>query len=92
MLQRQLPGTHRRRSNRRAWVARRVLHSAAPIPGTGHVFISVMNLTSNPQRIRGNTLLGTVISVYLVYKVVPQHVDGPKPKTEVDKDHIDFVT
>ena len=50
-----------------------------------------MNLTSNPQRIGSNTLLGTVVPVSLVYQAIPQQVDNPKPKTEVDKDHIDFV-
>ena len=58
---------------------------------TGHVFISVTDLTSNPQRVRGQTRLGTVVPVSLVNRAVPQQVDGPKPKTEVDKDHIDFV-
>ena len=35
----------------------------ATVSETGHVFISAMNLTSNPQRIRGNTRLGTIIPV-----------------------------
>ena len=51
---------------------------------TGHVFISVMNLTSNPQRIRENTHLGTVVPVTLVYRAVSQQVDNPKLKTDFD--------
>ena len=47
---------------------------------TGHVFISVMKLTSNPQRIRSNTYLGTVVLVSLVYRAIHQRVDNPKPK------------
>ena len=38
----------------------------ATVSKTGHVFVSVMNLTCNPQRIRGNTHLGTVVPVLLV--------------------------
>ena len=49
-----------------------------------------MNLTSNPQRIRGNTHLGTLVPVSLVYKDVPQHIDDPKPKTKDDKDLLDL--
>ena len=48
-----------------------------------------MNLTSNLQRIRGNTCLGTFVPVSLVYQAVVR-VDQPE-KTEVDKNHIDFV-
>ena len=62
----------------------------ATVSETGHVFISVMNLTSNPQRIRSNTHLGTVVLVSLVYRAIPQRVDNPKPKIEVDEDQVDF--
>ena len=41
MLQHQLPGTHRRRTNRRACVARRILHSAPC--GTGVVLEAYLN-------------------------------------------------
>ena len=44
----------------------------------GHFFISVMDFTSNPQRIRGITHLDTVVPVSLIFKAVPQHVDDPK--------------
>ena len=50
-----------------------------------------MNLTSNPQRIRSNTHLVTVVPVSLVYQAIPQRVYNPKQKTEADKDHIHFV-
>ena len=50
-----------------------------------------MNLTSNPQRIRSNAHLGTVVAVSMVYRATPQRVDYPKQKTEVDKNHIDLV-
>ena len=63
----------------------------ATVSETGHVFVSLMNLTSNSQRIPGNTHLGTVVPKSLVYKAVPQRLENPKPKTEVDKDRIDFV-
>ena len=62
----------------------------ASVSETWHVFINVMNLTSNPQRIRGNTHLGTLVPVSLVYKDVPQHIDDPKPKTKDDKDLLDL--
>ena len=32
----------------------------ATVSETGHAFVSAINLTSNPQRIRGNTRLGTI--------------------------------
>ena len=58
---------------------------------TGHVFVSVMSLTSKPQRIRGNTHLGTAVPVFLLYRAVPQQLEVSKAKTEVDKDRADFV-
>ena len=39
--------------------------SVATVSEAGHVFISVMNLTSNPQRIRKGTRLGNVVPVPL---------------------------
>ena len=62
----------------------------ATVSETGHVFISAMNLTSIPQRIRGNIPLETIIPVSLVYQTIPQQEDQTKT-TEVDKDHIEFV-
>ena len=58
----------------------------------GHVFVSVLNLTSNPQRIRRGTVLGNVIPVSLVYRAIPQQ-STPKPtqRTQVDNDQFAFV-
>ena len=44
--------------------------------------VATMNLTSNPQQIRGNTRLGTKVP-WSLYQAVPQREDQPK-KTEVD--------
>ena len=63
----------------------------ATVSETGDVFVSVMNLTSNPQRIRANTLLDTLVPLSFVYRAVPQQLDDSKPKTEVDNDRVDFV-
>ena len=61
--------------------------SAATVIEAGHVFVSVPNLTSNPQRIRRGTQLGNVVPVSLVYRAIPQQ-STPKPtqRTEVDND------
>ena len=63
----------------------------ATVSETGHVFVSVMNLTSNPQCVRGDTHMGTVVPVSLVNRAVPQQLNDSKPKTEVNKDRVDFV-
>ena len=49
-----------------------VEQSVATVSEAGHVFISVMNLTSNPQRIRKGTRLGNIVPVSLVYQAIPQ--------------------
>ena len=66
--------------------------SVATVSEPGHVFVSVLNLTSNPQRIRRGTQLGNVVPVSLVYRAIPQQ-PAPKPalRTQVDKDQIAFV-
>ena len=63
----------------------------ATVSETGHVFVRIMNLTSNPHCVRGDTHLGTVVPVSLVYTAVPQLLNDSKPKTEVNEDRIDFV-
>ena len=63
----------------------------AAVSQTGHFFVSVIYLTSNPQRVRGGTHLGTMEPVSLVYRDVPQQLAGTNPKTDVDKDRVDFV-
>ena len=45
--------------------------SVATVSEAGHVFVSVLNLTSNPQRIRRGTQLGNVVPVSLVYRAIP---------------------
>ena len=32
-----------------------------------------------------------MVPVPLVYQAIPQRVENPKPKTDVNKDHVDFV-
>ena len=66
--------------------------SVAIVSETGHVFVSVLNLTSNPQRIRKGTQLGNVVPVSLVYRAIPQQ-SAPKPaqRTQVDNDQFAFV-
>ena len=66
--------------------------SVATVSEAGHVFISVINLTSNPQRIRKGTRLGNVVSVSLVYQAIPrQPTLQPTQQTEVNNDQFAFV-
>ena len=66
--------------------------SVATVSEAGYVFVSVLNLTSNPQRIRRGTQLGNVVRVSLVYRAIPQQ-SAPKPalRTQVDNDQFEFV-
>ena len=66
--------------------------SVATVSEAGHVFISVVNLTSNPQRIRKGTRLGNVVPVSLIYQAIPQQ-STPQPiqQTEVNNDQFAFV-
>ena len=66
--------------------------SVATVSEAGHVFVSVLNLTSNPQRIRRGTQLGNVVPVSLVYRAIPQQ-SAPKhaQRTQVDNDQFAFV-
>ena len=52
----------------------------------------MLNLTSNPQRIRRGTQLGNVVPVSLVYRAIPQQ-PAPKPalRTQVHNDQFAFV-
>ena len=66
--------------------------SVVTVCEAGHVFISVMNLTSNPQRIRKGTQLGNIVLVSLVYQAIPQRTTPqPVPQTEVINDQFAFV-
>ena len=68
--------------------------SVATVSESGLVFVSLMNLTSNPQRVRKGTRLGHVVPVSLVYQAIPQqtpHEQTTHHKTEADNDHFSFV-
>ena len=54
--------------------------SVAAVSETGTLYVSLINLTSNPQRVRCGVQLGTVVPVTLVYQAVPQKL---KPTTVV---------
>ena len=66
--------------------------SVATVSEADHVFVSVLNLTSNPQRVRRGTQLGNVVPVSLVYRAIPQQ-STPKPtqRAQVDNDQFAFV-
>ena len=42
--------------------------SVATVGETGSLYVSLINLTSNPQRVRRSTQMGTVVPVSLVYQ------------------------
>ena len=66
--------------------------SVATVSEAGHVFVSVINLTSNPQRIRRGTQLGNVVPASLVYRAIPQQsTPQPTQRTKVDNDQFAFV-
>ena len=66
--------------------------SVATASEAGHVFISVINLTSNQQRVRKGTRLGKVLPVSLVYQAIPQQsTPQPTQRTEVNNDQFAFV-
>ena len=68
-------------------------NSVATVGETGSLYVSLINLTSNPQRVRCGTQLGTVVPVSLVYQAVPQELDDvPKTskKTEADESPANF--
>ena len=46
--------------------------SVATVSETGTLYVSLINLTTNPQRVRCGVQLGTVVPVSLVYQAVPQ--------------------
>ena len=64
--------------------------SVATVSESGLVFVSLMNLTSYPQRVRKGTRLGHVVPVSLVYQAIPQQTPD-NLKTEVNNDHLLFV-
>ena len=68
--------------------------SVATVSEAGTLYVSLVNLTSNPQRIRCGAHLGTVVPVSLVYQAVPQNLDSSSKtdqKTEADGSRANFV-
>ena len=68
--------------------------SVATVSETGTLFVSLINLTSNPQRMRCGVQLGTVVPVTVVYQAVPQCLDPPtttRTKTYADDSRANFV-
>ena len=66
--------------------------SIATVSEAGRVFISVINLTSNPERVRRGTRLGIVVPVSLVYKAIPQQsTPQSTQRTEVNNNQFAFV-
>ena len=66
--------------------------SVATVSEAGHGFISVMNLTSNRQRIRKGTRMDNVVPVSLVYQAILQRTLEQQPtKTEVNNNQFPFV-
>ena len=68
--------------------------NVATVGETGSLCVSLLNLTSNPQRMRCGTQLGTEVPVSLVYQVIPQELDDvskTSKKTEADESRANFV-
>ena len=68
--------------------------SVATVSETGTLYVSLVNLTSNQQRVRCGAHLGTVVPVSLVYQAVPQKLDATVEadhKTEADNSRANFV-
>ena len=64
----------------------------ATVEETGLFYVSVGNLTSNAQKTKCATMLGTAAPVRLVYKAVPQcaraHKDGSDRKSKLPNDFV----
>ena len=68
--------------------------SVATVSETGTLYVSLINLTSNPQRVRCGAHLSTVVPVSLVYQAVPQNLDATAKadhETEADNGRANFV-
>ena len=68
--------------------------SVATVSETGTLYVSLINLTSNQQRVRCGAHLGTVVPVSLVYQAVPQNLDATAKtdhETEADNGRANFV-
>ena len=68
--------------------------SVATVSETGTLYVSLKNLTSNPQRVRCGVQLGTVVPVSLVYQAVPQNLGSStttSKRTNADNGRANFV-
>ena len=68
--------------------------SVATVCETGTLYVSMINLNSNQQRVRCGAHLGTVVPVSLVYQTVPQNLDATAKtdhETEADNGRANFV-
>ena len=68
--------------------------SVATVSETGTLYVNLVNLTSNQQRVRCGAHLGTVVPVSLVYQAVPQHLDATAKtdhETEADNGRANIV-
>ena len=68
--------------------------SVATVSETGTLYVSMINLTSNPQRVRCGVQLGTVVPVSLVYQAVPQSLGSStttSKETNADNGRANFV-
>ena len=66
--------------------------SVATVSEAGHVFIRVMNLTSNPQQIRKGSQLSNLVPVSLVSQDILQWTPTQQfQQTEADNDQFAFV-
>ena len=66
----------------------------ATVSETGTLYVSLINLTSNPQRVRCGVHLGTVIPVSVVYQAVPQNLGSStttSKETNADNGRANFV-
>ena len=57
----------------------------ATVSDAGILYVSLMNLISNPQRVRCGTRLGTLVSVSFVNEGVPQTLPTQPEKAEVNE-------
>ena len=68
--------------------------SVATVSETGTLYVSLINLTSNPQRVRCGVQLVTVVPVSLVYQAVPQNLGSStttSKETNADNGRANFV-
>ena len=61
----------------------------AAVGETGSLFVSLITLTMNPQRIRGGTKLGRLVPVAMIYRANPRIVESCE--TEVSNEWANYV-